>query len=47
MALADIAVLPEAPGEVMVKLEGMAVKLKSGLPPEILMASGAVVVELE
>ena len=47
MALAEIAVLPEAPGEVMVKLEGVAVKLKSALPPEIAMESGVVVVELE
>ena len=39
MALAEIWVLPEAPGEVMVKLLGVADKLKSGVPLEMLIAS--------
>jgi hypothetical protein len=45
MGLAEIVVCPESPGAAIAKLLGVAAKLKSGVPPEMVMGSAANVVE--
>jgi hypothetical protein len=44
-AVAEIVVVPDWPGEGIVKLVGVAVKLKLGVPVEVVMEAAAEVVE--
>jgi hypothetical protein len=44
-AVAEIVVVPERPGEGIVKLVEVAVKLKSGVPVEVVIGTAAEVVE--